>query len=157
MKKVFFTLLLFVVPFSTIKAQKIDMKKSFGENVYYQNDKKLNSKELKVLMKNNTEALDFMESAKSNQTWGMILGGAGGALIGYPVGTAIGGGDPQWVLAGAGAALIVATIPILKGYNRKTKKAVDLYNASAPDVSSNFKPTFNFILKGTSMGISMAF
>jgi hypothetical protein len=74
-------------------------------------------------MKNNQQAFDVVKSAKSNQTWGMILSGTG-----FPIETAIGGRDPKWALAGAGAVLVLATIPILKGFNRKTKKAVELYN-----------------------------
>jgi hypothetical protein len=34
-------------------------------------------------------------------------------LIGFPIETAIGGRDPKWALAGAGAVLVLATIPIL--------------------------------------------
>ncbi|WP_373942029.1 hypothetical protein OEG92_01135 [Polaribacter sejongensis] len=73
------------------------------------------------------------------------------------VGTAIGGGEPKWALVGVGAALIVASIPIVKAVNRKTKEAVDLYNADVPSVSSNLNPSFNFNVKGVSMGISMSF
>ncbi|TMM32354.1 hypothetical protein FDT66_02495 [Polaribacter aestuariivivens] len=157
MKKVFLAILLSVVTFSTVNAQKIEKKKVFGGYVFSQNDKTLTLGEMQELMKNNQEAFDLVKSAKSNQTWAMILGGIGGGLVGYPIGTAIGGGDPEWVLAGVGAAFIVATIPIAKGFSRKTEKAVDLYNADQPSVSSNFQPQFNFNLKGMSMGISMTF
>ena len=53
-------------------------------------------------MKENTKALALIQSAKTNQTWAMLLGTAGGALVGFPIGTAIGGGNPEWALAGAG-------------------------------------------------------
>lgn len=109
------------------------------------------------IMKENKEAYALVQSAKSNQTWAMILGTAGGALVGFPLGTAIGGGDPEWALAGAGAALIVATIPIVKGFNRKTKKAVDLYNAAHYTSNYQFKPSFNLNIKGTSLGLTMTF
>ena len=157
MKKIVLAIVLGVFTFSSITAQKIEMKKVFGGYTFSQNDKMLTLSQMQEVMKDNKEAFELVKSAKSNQTWGMILGGAGGALIGYPIGTAIGGGEPKWALAGAGAALIVATIPIIKGFNKKTKKAVELYNADAPSVSSNFQPIFNFNIKGTSMGISMNF
>ncbi len=157
MKKIVFALFLCLFTFSTLNAQKIEMKKSFGENMFYQNDKKLNPNQLKELLKNNSEAFELMKSAKSNYTWATILGGAGGALVGFPIGTAIGGGDAKWELAGAGAALILVAIPILKNYNKKAKKAVELYNEGIPSVSSNFLPEFNLSFKGTSMGISMNF
>ncbi|QTE22025.1 hypothetical protein [Polaribacter cellanae] len=157
MKKVFLTILLSVIAFSSINAQKIEMKKVFGGYKFSQNDKELSLNQMQEVMKNNQEAFDLVKSAKSNQTWGMILSGIGGGLIGYPIGTAIGGGNPKWVLAGVGAAFIVATIPIIKGFNRKTKKAVELYNANQSTVSSNFRPQFNLNIKGMSMGISMTF
>ncbi|MFK8059030.1 MAG: hypothetical protein AB8B78_02970 [Polaribacter sp.] len=157
MKKIVLVIVLGVFTFSSITAQKIEMKKVFGSYTFSQNDKMLTLSQMQEVMKDNKEAFELVKSAKSNQTWGMILGGAGGALIGYPIGTAIGGGEPKWALAGAGVALIVATIPIVKGFNKKTKKAVELYNANAPSVSSNFNPTFNLNIKGTSLGLLMNF
>mgnify|MGYP000079337509 CR=1 FL=1 len=55
------------------------------------------------------------------------------------------------------SALIVATIPIVKGFNRKTKKAVDLYNEGITSTSYLFQPTFNLNINGTNLGISMNF
>ena len=98
-----------------------------------------------------------MESAKSNKTWSTIIGGIGGALVGFPLGTAIGGGDPEWTLAAIGTGLIVVAIPIANGYNRKTLKAVDLYNEGIKDIGYQFKPEFNLNLKGNTIGISMSF
>ncbi|QNM85467.1 hypothetical protein H9W90_14965 [Polaribacter pectinis] len=157
MKKVLLAILLSVITFSSVNAQKIEMKKVFGGYTFSQNDKTITLNQMQEIVKDNQEAFDLVKSAKSNQTWGMVLGGIGGGLIGYPIGTAIGGGDPEWALAGVGVAFIVATIPIVKGFNRKTKKAVELYNADQPTASSNFQPQFNLNLKGMSMGISMTF
>ena len=50
-------------------------------------------------------------------------------MIGWPIGTAIGGGKPNWVLAGIGAGLIVIDIPLVKSAEKKLKKAVDTYNS----------------------------
>ncbi len=157
MKKIILTLIFALTTITFCKAQKIEMKKAFGGHTFSQNGENLSVSEVANLMKENSEAYKLMKSAKSNYTWGMILGGAGGALIGFPIGTAIGGGDPEWALAGAGAALIVATIPIMKGFNKKTKKAVELYNAGVPTVSSSFQPQINFNLKGTQFGLTMSF
>lgn len=157
MKVIIITLVLSLFTFSSINAQEIEVKKCLGENMFYQNGKKLKAKDLKSLMKDNSEALALLKSAKSNYTWATILGAAGGGLVGYPLGTAAGGGDAKWEFAGAGAALILVAIPILNNYNKKSKEAVELYNSSTPKVSSNFQPTFNFNIKGTNMGISMNF
>ncbi|HEY9178263.1 MAG TPA: hypothetical protein VIN07_11250 [Flavipsychrobacter sp.] len=41
-----------------------------------------------------------------------VLAIPGGALIGWPLGTAIGGGDPEWYLAGIGVGLVAIAIPL---------------------------------------------
>ena len=142
---------------SSINGQKIESKKTLGENKFYQNGQKLSTKQLKVILKDNTEALNLMKSAKTNQTWATILGGAGGVLVGLPLGTAIVGGDAKWELAGVGAVLILGSIPILNSYNKKSKKSIELYNSDFPNVSSNFQPKFNVSYKVTSLGITMNF
>ena len=88
------------------------------------------------------------------------MGGAGGVLVGLPIGTAIVGGDAKWELAGVGAVLILGSIPILNSYNKKSKKSkksIELYNSDFPNVSSNFQPEFNISYKVTSLGIIMNF
>jgi len=157
MKKIVLLFVLGLCTLFSINAQKIETKKSFGENTFYQNGKKLSTKQLKEILKDNTEALNLMKSAKTNQTWATILGGAGGVLVGVPIGTAIGGGDAKWELAGVGAVLIIGSIPILNGYNKKSKKAIELYNSDFPSVSSNFQPEFNINFQPTGLGITMSF
>mgnify|MGYP000103120094 FL=1 len=161
MKKTLLLLVLFTVSIFTSNAQdssmKIESKKVFGGYVYKQNDKYLSSQQMLELMKNNAEALKLIKSANTSKTWGMILGGAGGALIGFPIGTAIGGGDAKWELAGAGAALLLIAIPISKSYNKKSKKAVDMYNSGFSSTANQFKPSFNLNIKGNNIGLTMTF
>ncbi len=136
-KYLLLTFLLFSSLFN-LTAQEVTIKKSFGENLFSQNDKRISFNQLLTSLENNSEAYKMATSAKGNKTFGMILGTAGGALIGWPLGTAIGGGEPNWILAGVGAGLVVATIPIISGYNKKTAKAVQLYNDGLTDTS--YKP-----------------
>ncbi|PWG06145.1 hypothetical protein [Polaribacter aquimarinus] len=157
MKKLFFTIILCLVAFSNINAQKIEMKKSFGTNMYMQDGKRLNAKQLTDLMKGNEKALSAIKKAKTNNTWATVLGGAGGFLVGFPIGTSIGGGDAKWELAAVGAGLIVAAIPLNSAYNKHSKKAVNLYNNEISSSAYHFKPEFNLNLKGTGLGITMSF
>lgn len=161
MKRTFLLFALFSVSIFTSNAQdslsKIEATKVFGGYVYKQNNTHLSGKKLLELMKGNNEALQLMKSANSSKTWSVILGGAGGALIGFPVGTAIGGGDAKWELAGVGAALILIAIPISNSYNKKSKKAVDLYNSGFSSTAYQFKPSFDLNLKGNSIGLIMTF
>ena len=111
-----------------------------------------------VAMKSNSEALKLMKKAKSNYNFGLILGGLGGGLIGYPIGTSLGGGDPNWTLAGVGAALVIISIPINTSINKNTQQAIELYNSSLDTTSFyNFKPEFTIIGNTNGIGISMSF
>jgi len=157
MKKTLFTVILCAVTFMGVNAQKIEMKRSFGSNMYLQDGKRLSIKELTVLMQNNTKALEAIQRAKTNQTWVAILGGAGGALVGFPLGTSIAGGDAKWELAAIGAGLIAVSIPLNSAYNKQSKKAVDLYNTSITSTAYHFKPEFNVNFKGNGLGITMSF
>lgn len=43
---------------------------------------------------------------------GNVFAFIGGGLIGWPIGTLIGGGEPEWILAGIGAGCIAIGIPL---------------------------------------------
>ena len=59
----------------------------------------------------------------------IILSYAGGFMIGWPIGTAIGGGKPAWALAGIGGGLVAVAIPLSISSNKKMETAVRQYNA----------------------------
>ena len=138
-------------------SQKINIKKSFLGIKYTQNDKPLNMTELVSAMKSNQEAYDLAKKAKSNYGVAQILGGVGGFLIGYPLGTAMGGGKPNWPVAGAGAAIVLVAVPISIGANKKMKKAIHLYNSGLTESSYNFRPRYNFIANAKGFGIAISF
>ena len=158
MKKTILTLIFALTIITFCNAQKIEMKKVFGGYVYSQNGDKMTMSDLVNVMESNSEALNFMKKAKSNNVLVSILGGAGGALIGWPIGTAIGGGDANWTLAGIGASLVVISIPISSNVNKNAKKAVELYNSTLKStVYNDFKPEFNIIANGNGIGLLINF
>jgi hypothetical protein len=85
-------------------------------------------KNLLIKLQPNAAAFAEMKKAKSAYDAGMVFGFVGGALIGWPVGSALGGGEPQWVLAGVGAGVILLALPLSKSYKVHAKKAIQLYN-----------------------------
>lgn len=54
--------------------------------------------ELVSTMKSNQNSYKLIKSANSNNLLAQVIGGIGGGLIGYPIGTAIGGGKTNWTL-----------------------------------------------------------
>jgi len=64
-------------------------------------------------LKSNGEAFNLMKSIKLNYTWVSVLGVSRGIVLGFTILTSVGLGNSKQELAGAIAALILATIPIL--------------------------------------------
>ncbi len=109
-------------------------------------------------MESNAKTSLLLKKAKSNGVFAVVLGGIGGGLIGYPVGTALGGGDANWTLAAIGAGVLAIGIPIANGANKKAKQAVDIYNSSIDDsVGYQFVPEFTIISNQNGIGFSMSF
>jgi hypothetical protein len=130
MKKLFFIGIFLLTVFTVcgqIKSDTIEIKKSFG-TVFRQNGKNLTPKQLMAITSSNPEAYKEMKIAKSNYDFGSVIGFAGGFMVGWPVGTALAGGDANWTLAGIGAGLICISIPFSTAYTKHTKNAVEIYN-----------------------------
>lgn len=158
MKKIIYIITLMVFVSFNAKAQTndqpISMKKTLGTYAFSQDGKRLKLSEITSLLQNNTEALKLFSKAKTNNTVAMILGGIGGALIGFPIGSAISGGEANWGLAGIGGALSLIAIPFNNGFNKNAKKAVELFNNGVGGNAYRFNPTYNLNIKAN--GISLA-
>jgi len=92
---------------------------------------------LEILLRNNSLALEYFNKAKGSSGIINVLGYAGGFLVGYPLGTLIGGGKPNWTLAAVGCGLIVIAIPIASSADKNLFKAVNVYNQFAPTSRNN--------------------
>jgi len=158
MIKTILTLTFALATFTFCNAQQIEMEKVFGGYKYTQNGTLMKMEDLGKTMKSNKKAFDLIKKAQSNNTIASIFGGAGGFLVGWPIGTALGGGEANWTLAKVGAGLIAIAIPFTSGANKNTKQAVELYNSSLNSTSFyEFKPEFKVIAKGNGIGLSMNF
>ncbi len=127
------------------------------ERGYIKSDNKVISvKHALQLMAKYPEALAYMKGAKSDQAGAQVLGAIGGGLIGFPVGTQIAGGDPNWTLAGIGAVFILASIPFIGNYKQKAQIAIKLYNESGPQ-AYRWKPKIRFGVSETGLGLRLSF
>ena len=95
---------------------------------FVRNEKKLNPKQLLVIMQGNPESYQMMKVAKSNYDVGNVFGFAGGAVVGWQLGALAGGRKANWTSVGIGGALIVAGFPFSLAYLKHAKKAVAGYN-----------------------------
>jgi hypothetical protein len=122
-------------------AQEIKMYKTFGGVRYEMDSLILSPKQVLEVLKDNSVAFEEFKRAKVNYNVAGVLGFTGGVLIGFPIGTAIAGGDPEWGLAAGGVGLILASIPFNRAYKGRAFGAIELYNKKE---MSRIKPTFHF-------------
>jgi hypothetical protein len=116
----------------------IQITKVAGGYKFMQDGQVLNMVQLADMMQNNFVASEYLKKSKSTNGILTILGYGGGFLVGYPLGTAMGGGKPNWTLAAVGVGLIAIAIPIASSANKNLLKAVSTYNGS-PQTSRNEK------------------
>jgi hypothetical protein len=143
--------------FGQTASDSISMKKVFGGYQFYQGEQRLNVNQLVNTMKPNNQAYQQIKSAQSTYTLATIIGGVGGFMVGWPIGTALGGGEPNWTMAGIGAGLIVVSIPISQSFNKKAKQAGETYNGGLQTSSFWDKNELKLSLTGNGIGLTLNF
>lgn len=139
------------------KNDSITLKSTFGGYQVFQGEKQLNMTQLSNLLASNEVAFSKLKSAKSTNLIASILGGVGGYLIGYPIGTALAGGQANWKMAGIGAGLAVIAIPISISANNNIKNAIKIYNGSLRTSSFFEKSELKFAMTENGIGLVLNF
>lgn len=125
---------------------------------FYQNDSKVAPKTVLEIMKSNSEAYDLMKKSTSQASGATIVSMIGGGLVGWPIGTALGGGDPNWALAGAGLGVITLSAIIYSSAQKKATQAVSLYNEGLGSTASRTTNlNVRLFAKPAEFGISISF
>lgn len=156
--KNFFLLSLLLICFVKAHSQSadtIEIRKSFGTK-YMQKGKVLKPRQLVEIMKTNSEALAEMRKAKSNFDAGSVIGAVGGFMVGWELGTSLGGRDADWGVAGAGAGLIVVSLLFNGSYNSHAKAAIHLYNSDLKK-SATSKLDLNIRPYGAGVSVQLRF
>ncbi len=142
-------------PITDTQTSAVTMEKTFGGYNFYHEGRRLQMNQLVALMKHNDLAYRQIKAAQSNYTLAMILSSAGGFMIGWPLGSALAGGDPNWALAGIGAGLVVVSIPISQHFNKQAKEAIGTFNGGL--VADSFWDTHELNIAMGGNGIGLAF
>lgn len=122
---------------------------------YYQNEMRINFNQLPLAMEENGEAYNLIKKAKSSYTLATVLGGTGGFLLGWQLGTALFGGNPNWALAGVGGALIIVSIPFNSKAINLSFEAIDIFNSGLSSTSR--RPEMSIGFTGNGAGIIFKF
>jgi hypothetical protein len=117
----------------------IQVEKKFGGYKFtYQGTEIKKTSELRPIVQGFPEAVAAVDKSEAYNGGAMVLAAIGGALIGWPVGEAIGGkDDPKWVLAGAGAGAVTVGIVLGMQGVKHAKRAVDIYNGGVGQSSED--------------------
>jgi len=120
-------LLIFITAQSQNSTDSITIVRNNGV-IFMQNSIVLTPKRLTGVLKSNTAAYSELRAARNNAFASSLFGYAGGFCIGYPIGAALSGMEPQWTLAAVGVGLIAFSIPLHAAFVRRTENAVNIYN-----------------------------
>lgn len=120
--------LVFLISLVTTQAQDLRMVKTFGGVRFESDTAAYSPKQVLEIMSDVPLAYQEFKKAKTNYGIAGAMGAIGGVLIGFPLGTALAGGDPEWALAAGGAALLLASVPISKSFRVRAQNALDIYN-----------------------------
>jgi len=109
----------------------IQITKVAGGHKFNYNGQTLTMNSLGELLNKNTLASKYYNKAYGTNGLLQVLGYLGGGLIGYPIGTFLGGGEPNWKLAAVGLGVLAVSIPIVSSANINLLKAVNAYNQAS--------------------------
>lgn len=160
MKRYLLSLFLFMVGYACLSAQtndSIEVRRAFGGYLFYQSGHRLSMSELINTLEVNTEAWTMAKSAQKTNLLSGILGGVGGACIGWQLGAAMAGSKANWAVAGVGAGLIVIAYPISLSSNKKLMRAVGLYNATKSATSFWHDSELRLQISDEGLGLALSF
>lgn len=107
----------------------IEKRPVFLGTEYAQNGEAIDRRDMMDKLEKEPAAADELSGHGALSTTSLLLSVAGGFLVGWPIGQAIGGQDkPLWVLAGVGGGLIALSIPFAVIAENKVANAVDAHN-----------------------------
>jgi hypothetical protein len=139
-------ILITITSFSQSSHGDLRMEKTFGGVKFFEGSRIRKPREVLQIMEVNPEAYVEFKKAKSSYDAAQVFGFVGGFMIGWPIGTAIGGGEPQWGLAAGGAAVLLLSVPISNGFKRHASKAISIYNSQSG--TANMRPQFHLNIMG---------
>jgi hypothetical protein len=130
-------------------------KSTFG-TIYIKDGKSLEGRRLYKVLSDNPETLPEITLAKTNNIVGTIFASAGGAILGYQLGSSYSRSTPNWFALGAGTALIGLFIPFEIARVKHVKKAVLIYNKDLMQTTKT-KAIYNFGISNNGVGLKITF
>ncbi len=150
-------ILLFIGIFFSAQAQnenKLRLQSNFFSNKFFKGDTIISVNQVLYEMSPNESVYNLMKKAKTDFVFAQLLGATGGILIGWPLGSALAGGQPNWALAGVGVGILAVSIPISINFRKKAGSAITQHNSLLTGSNKwNYKP--NYYVGFTGRGVQL--
>ncbi|HZY77953.1 MAG TPA: hypothetical protein VFE50_00425 [Cyclobacteriaceae bacterium] len=104
------------------------MHKTLGGAHFQRDTVYLSHRHVAEILSVDPEATNEFKIATKNYRVGGIMGFSGAILLAIPLVSAFSGGEPEWIMAGAGAALMIGSIPFSRGFKNHAEAAIEGYN-----------------------------
>lgn len=100
-------------------------------NGYQQGGRDLDAEDMVEKLSQEPAAAPHVRRSQTLSTIALILAAAGGGLVGWPVGSKLGGDDdPPWELAYTGAGAVLLAVPLMLWGVSSFDRAVDAHNSA---------------------------
>jgi hypothetical protein len=126
-------------------------------NVLFYKGRTMTTSEFMGHLQTNPEAYKKYKSAGTPLVFANILSGVGGGLIGWQLGTSLGGGEANWGMAGIGGGLILLAIPVASIGVKNQKTAINIYNKGVTPVSLYQRDAIKVGFASSGIGIRITF
>ncbi|MCW5912037.1 MAG: hypothetical protein KIT62_13260 [Cyclobacteriaceae bacterium] len=117
----------------------IKMYKTFGGARFEMDTLVLSPKQVLQVLKTEPLAYEKFKKAKANYDAADVLGFTGGVLIGFPLGTMVAGGNPEWGMAVAGGVLVLGSLSFTSIFRSHAFEAIELYNGKSARIKTRFQ------------------
>lgn len=97
---------------------------------FYKDGRRISLDNIASMVVKDPVTFHFIQKAKTNNVFTYLFTFAGGFIIGWEIGSSLGGRTVNWGTIGAGVGCIGLSIPFAIGAKNNAKNGIDRFNAS---------------------------
>jgi hypothetical protein len=138
-------------------SQPLQMHNTIGGAHFMRDTLYLSHRHVAEILSVDPQASEEFKVALKNYRVGGIFGFSGAILLAIPIVTAISGGEPEWLMAGAGAALSLASIPFSRAFKTRSETAITIFNEKHASGTARRPDNLNPRLYFNGAGLTLKF
>ena len=116
-------------------------KSSLGYN-FYSGNTQIYKDDFRNIISKDHAAFEYFRKGNNMNALSTILSLGAGFGIGWLVGGMLAGGEPNWIMGGVGAGLLIFSIPLSQRAQSNFNKSVTLYNKNLSNESNYIQSSY---------------